>query len=251
MTTAARAMLFISLNPLWSALLGRLFLNERLEWRTVVALVFATLAVLFAFAPQDGQEDKQSSLLGDLIAMCTGISVSSLVVTIRAAALYDPKIEMLPAAVLGSVISLVLPAAGLLASGQAFFPAASDGDGNGVVASFFLFVIIDSLCIFIYIVMLTIGPRFLTGPEVSLITLMETVLGPLWVFLWFGESPGFWTFVGGAVLLATLTSHEITGMYSSGGDGGGGHDTGVDPDSRGEDGDTWMEESHYRGFGSK
>jgi hypothetical protein len=53
----------------------------------------------------------------------------------------------------------------------------------------------------------------LSGAEVSLITLLETILGPFFIFLWFGETPGPWTLAGGALLFATLVLHEAAGMF--------------------------------------
>ena len=54
-----------------------------------------------------------------------------------------------------------------------------------------------------------------TGGEVALITLLEVVLGPLFIYFRFGEIPSGWTVAGGALLLGTLAAHEACGLHSA------------------------------------
>jgi drug/metabolite transporter (DMT)-like permease len=60
--------------------------------------------------------------------------------------------------------------------------------------------------------LLTLAPRYIPSPEVSLIMQLEAILGPIWVWLGVGEVPPVATFIGGAIVLATLTIHSILGM---------------------------------------
>ena len=59
----------------------------------------------------------------------------------------------------------------------------------------------------------TVAPRYLTGAEVSLVLLFESVGGPLWVFVGFGDVPSPWTLASGALLIGALVGHEIAAMY--------------------------------------
>ena len=63
--------------------------------------------------------------------------------------------------------------------------------------------------------LITLGPRYLTAPEVSLILLLETVLGPLWVWAVLDQMPPAATFVGGSIVLVTLAVHAILGLRRS------------------------------------
>jgi drug/metabolite transporter (DMT)-like permease len=54
------------------------------------------------------------------------------------------------------------------------------------------------------LVFLTIGGRLIPAAEVALITLLEIVLGPLWVWLFLSEQPGAATLAGGAVVLVAV-----------------------------------------------
>jgi drug/metabolite transporter (DMT)-like permease len=56
--------------------------------------------------------------------------------------------------------------------------------------------------------LLTIAPTYIPSPEVSLYTLIETVLGPVWVFLGGYESPSIYAVCGGAILLIALAVHR-------------------------------------------
>ncbi|NJN06071.1 MAG: EamA family transporter, partial [Rhodobacteraceae bacterium] len=60
--------------------------------------------------------------------------------------------------------------------------------------------------------LITAGPRYLPAAEVGLLMLLETVLGPLWVWLVIGETPASGTFLGGAIVLTTLVVHSLVGL---------------------------------------
>ena len=55
--------------------------------------------------------------------------------------------------------------------------------------------------------LMAVGPRYLPAPEVGLLLLGETVLGPIWVWLVLGETPGSSTLTGGALVILTLALH--------------------------------------------
>ena len=58
-----------------------------------------------------------------------------------------------------------------------------------------------------------IAPKYILATEFGVITLLETLLGPIWVFLVYREMPSVWTWVGGLLLLATLVAHEGASHY--------------------------------------
>jgi drug/metabolite transporter (DMT)-like permease len=63
--------------------------------------------------------------------------------------------------------------------------------------------------------LLLLGPRYLPAPEVSMITLLEVILGPLLVWAVLGEDPGPRTLLGGAVILAAITTHTARRLTRS------------------------------------
>ena len=223
LTSVARAMLFYSLNPLYAAVLGRLFLRDTLEWRTVAALLAAGVAIVLIFIPEiaadssnGNDEETAQSDVGDVIAVFTGFSLATYICCVRAAHQHDPDIYMMPAASGGSLIAASI-AAMSLATGLFNHNSGTDDDPTNhspffpqqSPALFFFLIFVDGLCVAIMLVCLTLAPRFCSAAEVSLITLLETPLGPLLVFAVLGEQPGKWTAIGGVLLLCTLVAHEL------------------------------------------
>jgi len=212
LTTAARGFLFYSLNPLFSALFGHFIIGDNLNTRSIVALIFATAAVFLTFAPgltgQDDAEEAGASLAGDLCGIIAGLCQSAFICLVRYVHVRDLGVTtMVPSATAGS-LTAILTAAWLAKSmGSDLLP------NENASLQFFGSVAGSGLCVAILLVCLNIAPRTLSGAEVSLITLLETPLGPFCVFLWFGETPGPWTLAGGALLFITLVIHEAAGLF--------------------------------------
>ena len=60
-----------------------------------------------------------------------------------------------------------------------------------------------------------VGPRYIPAAEVGLLLLMESILGPIWVWLVFAEQPGVNTLVGGAIVLSTVVINTIWALKFS------------------------------------
>ena len=56
---------------------------------------------------------------------------------------------------------------------------------------------------------LATGPKYISGPEVAMFYLLETVLAPIWVWLIFAERPTTQSLIGGAILIAALVAHSL------------------------------------------
>ena len=68
------------------------------------------------------------------------------------------------------------------------------------------------MCVAIPFVLVTIAPRFITGAEVNLFFLMETILGPIWVWLIIKEQPSLETIIGGSVIILTIAIHSFLAL---------------------------------------
>ena len=64
------------------------------------------------------------------------------------------------------------------------------------------------MCVAIPFVLVTIAPRFITAAEVNLFFLLETIIGPIWVWLIIKEQPSFQTILGGIVIIITIAIHS-------------------------------------------
>ncbi len=56
---------------------------------------------------------------------------------------------------------------------------------------------------------LATGPRYITGPEVAMFYLLETVLAPVWMWLIFYETPSRKSLIGGVILIVALVAHSV------------------------------------------
>ena len=65
------------------------------------------------------------------------------------------------------------------------------------------------MCVAIPFVLVTLAPRYITAAEVNLFFLLETIFGPLWVWMVIKEQPSFETILGGGVIIATIATHSF------------------------------------------
>ena len=68
------------------------------------------------------------------------------------------------------------------------------------------------MCVAIPFVLVTLAPRYITAAEVNLFFLLETILGPLWVWVVIKEQPSLETIIGGAVIVVTIGVHSILAL---------------------------------------
>lgn len=227
----AKALLLISLNPLWSALLGYFILGDKLPMRTVVAQVVSLVAMLVMFAPnmlalltrsehEAEEEEAQSaadngaSELLDLIPLVTGMAQAALLIFVRSASIRIPECTMDFVPALSALFTVAFAVAIAKLDGNA------DGSQwslsslhTGLQPQFWVSLFGCGLGVAGYNLACTVAPRYLTGAEVSLVLLFESVGGPLWVFVGFGDVPSPWTLASGALLIGALVGHEIAAMY--------------------------------------
>ncbi len=184
-TAVANTLVIIAAAPLFAAILSRLFLGEgvRLETWAATLVVLAGIAIVFWDGLAQGTWD------GDLAALVTALCLAGNFTILR----HRKHIDMVPATALGGFI-----AAGFLLVIGAASPLAPDGRDWLVLAVLGLFVVPVAFGL------ITIGPRYITAPEVGLLMLVETVLGPLWVWLALGERASALSLTGGGIVLVTL-----------------------------------------------
>ena len=193
-TTVANVLVIMSISPLLGATLSRFALGEpvaKRTWYTTVA-VFIGLALIFSQSLGGG------TLVGDLSAFAVAILLASNFVLLRC----YRKVSMIPAVAWSMAVTAAI--AWLLA-----IPTSLDGTA-------WVYVLLLGLVILpVSSAMITLGPRYLPAPEVGLIMLLETLLGPLWVWLVIREAPSIETLIGGAMILAALTWMSIAAIRKS------------------------------------
>ena len=193
-TSVANAVVLQSAAPLASALLGRVFLGERLAPPTLLAIGAGIAGVGLMFAGALGGGD----FVGNMLALGVAILFGGNIVVVRAAR----SLDLVPATVLAGVFALVatLPLAKLDA------PSVFD---------FGLLAAMGSLQLGLGLFLFMRGAPYLTTAQVGLLTLLEVILAPIWVWLAFSEVPASLSLTGGAVVLAALVAHSALSLRRS------------------------------------
>ena len=181
-TSVARVLFILALAPVLAAALARLTLGEPLTRRTVVAMVVALAGVaLMLGAPGEG------SLAGDGLSFLVALSFALMIVITR----WRQDVSMAPATCLSQAILVVV-----------FLPFADPGGIGGDDVAWLAALGIGQIGL--GFALLTAGARLIPAAQVGLITLLEVVLGPLWVWLALDERPSALTLAGGAIVLAAI-----------------------------------------------
>ena len=189
-TGVANTLIIIASAPMFAAVMSWFILREKVPVRTILAII-ATFIGIFVVVSGDKSE---TSLLGDLLALGTAIVMAGVFVLVRRA----KTVNMIPATAIGGII------------------AALASLGFGATTPFvlgqdqFVWVLIMGVVVLpVSFGLLTLGPRYIPAPEVGLILLLETALGPLWVWLVLDEGINLQVLVGGAIVILSLTLHSV------------------------------------------
>ena len=190
-TTVANTLVLISAAPFFAALIARVFLRETVRRQTWLAILAAIAGILVIVSDSLGG----GALVGDLAALVTALGLAIQFNILRR----HRTVNMIPAMVVGNLMTALisLPFVGTLSV------TAMDALWLGLLG----IVVMP-----VGAALITTGPRYLPAPEVSLILLLETVVGPFWVWLALGEVPSERAFLGGAIVIAALVGHAIAAL---------------------------------------
>jgi len=186
-TNVANALVMVSLVPLIAAIISFIFLKEKLDIITNTAILLCLIAVIFIFYDSIGS----GRILGDIFGVLTAVAVAGSLVTIRSA----PTKNFIPSYVMGKL-------------GTALFAS--------LLVTSFVIGSLDLSYIFLMIftvgfsfIFITFAPRFISASEVGLFFLLETALGPIWVWWFISEVPSFNTIVGAIFIVFIIFLHSV------------------------------------------
>lgn len=194
-TTVANAMFLFAAAPFLAAVLGWVILRESVRKATWVAMVFALIgiAVMVANGISAGR------MGGNLSALASASGFAIFTIALRWGKLED----MLPAVFLGGVFAIIVSAGICQLGGYGF-----DIPGNDIAIAFSLGVFQVGLGLAIF----TIGSKVVPAAELALLSMTEVVLGPIWVWLFIGETVSFYTLLGGFILMLALGGNAVSGL---------------------------------------
>ncbi|CAJ1427810.1 unnamed protein product [Effrenium voratum] len=203
LTSVANVLVLVNASPLWCAIFSWLLFKERPPLHTLAALLLGVACVGAVFLSSRCLESLGAeSIWGDLLGLGTGICLALYLTTCRHCGMRRPDCSLVPAAMSGAWLAVLLSLA--YAGGQVGAACWPESGIWGWAWS----VMDGSVCKPLCLVCLTIAPRYIMSSEVAMIMLLEVLLGPLLAWLALGEAPPDVTLAAGVVLFVVLLLHE-------------------------------------------
>ena len=193
-TNVANTLVMIATAPMLSAILGAIFLKEPPDRKTLISILVTFFAIIYIFF----DSIKLGNFYGDILGFVTAIGLAVGAVTIRSA----KSKNLVPAAVVGKLF---------VATFALFFIESFVLEDKDLI----IVPLMCILCVAIPFVLVTIAPRFIPAAEVNLFFLLETIIGPIWVWLIIKEQPSIETLQGGMVIIATIAIHSFLKLKNS------------------------------------
>jgi len=178
-TTVANTNFIISLQILFLAIFGFFFLKEKINLITLISIILAMSGVLLMV----GNSLSPGELSGNLAAFTMPITFAVLIMIVRK----FPSVDMVPAQFVAGISSCLI--------GLSLSPTIMISPHDiflGFLAGFFQ--------IGFGFIFITIGARTTPSAMVGIIMLSESVLGPIWAFLFVNEIPSLYGLLGGAII---------------------------------------------------
>ncbi len=193
-TTVANAVFLFSASPFLAALLGWVTLREPVRPATWAAIALAGIGMFVMV--REGLA--AGALSGNLAALASALGFATFTVALR----HGHLTENMPVSLLGCVFSVIVAGLVLAASGTTFRPPAQD------IA---IAVAMGAVILAVGMILYTLGSRVLPAAEATLLSLVEVMLAPVWVWLALSETASPATFAGGAVVLAAVVLNAFAG----------------------------------------
>ena len=193
-TNVANTLVMIAMAPMLSAILGAFFLKEMPDGKTWVAIGITFIAAVYIFY----DSLQLGSIFGDLLGLLCALGLAVGAVTIRSA----KNKNLVPAAVVGKLVVAIFA--------MFFIETYALLDRDLLIVP-----LMCVMCVAIPFVMVTIAPRFIPAEEVNLFFLLETIIGPFWVWMVIKEQPSLETIQGGVIIILTIATHSFLKLKKS------------------------------------
>ena len=193
-TNVANTLVMIAMAPMLSAVLGGVFLKEMPDKKTLAAIIITFGAAVYIF--YDSMQ--LGNFFGDLFGLITALGLAIGAVIVRSAKNKD----LVPAAVIGKLM-------------VAIFAVSFVESFELIETDIIIVPLMCVMCVALPFVLVTIAPRFISAAEVNLFFLLETIIGPVWVWLFINEQPTLETIQGGSIIILTIAIHSFLKIKNS------------------------------------
>lgn len=183
LTSVANTILILSSAPVFAAILSLIILRENQRPVTWLVIIFSFIAIFIIGYGNYGS----GSFQGDLMAVGCAISTGLSAVLVR----LKKNIDLVPSVIVGSILTALY--------------ALASSPITAVDSTQLIYLSAQSLVLIpLAYALITIAPRFTSSAEVQLVFLLESILGPLWVWIVISETPSMNTIIGGSLLLTSV-----------------------------------------------
>jgi len=187
-TNVANTLIMISLAPFMAAIFSSIFLKEYPNMRTWITMLLCFSFVIYIF--YDSYESQK--LLGDILGLATAIIIGASSVVIR----YGKLTNFLPSLLLGKLFTMLF---------TIFFVSSLALESSNIS----LILIMGVFFVFVPMCLVTLAPRYIAAHEVQLFFVLETALGPIWVWYFINERPSDKTIIGGIFIILIIFIYTI------------------------------------------
>ncbi|MBD2797263.1 DMT family transporter [Xenorhabdus sp. 18] len=195
LTSIANMLFIISTAPLWAGLFSWIFIREPINKVTFFSFTISLAGVLVViFGSQQGFSFNPS--VGDITALLTAITMAAAFVVGRSS---KKNLTLSPS--IGAIMSAIIL--------YIFF----DINFTIPVHKLSLVFLEGAIVVFIALSLVAKASRFIPSSHLGLFLLLETILGPLWVYLFFDEIPNIYAIIGGSVIFLALLVNSAHSIY--------------------------------------
>jgi DME family drug/metabolite transporter len=189
-TTIANVLFVVAAAPMFAAILARVVLGEPIRPATLIAFPF----VMIGITVMVGGAVMGGSILGNVLALVCGLGYAAFSVTIRMRRTADTRVSAIYAALIVSAVGLAMMTRETIAATDVMWLAAGGLWQLGL-----------GYVLFAY------GARWVPAAQLLFLGMIETVMAPIWLWLFFGEVPLNATLIGGGIILAAVILQALPG----------------------------------------
>ncbi len=194
-TSVANAMLLFASAPFFTALLGWVVLREPVRRATFAAMAVAIAGIGIMVS----DDTSAGAMTGNLAALGSAFGFAVFTVALR----WGKTSDMMPSVFLSGLFAIVITGAVCLFKGLPLVLSVNDAS---IALTMGVFQVGAGLVLY------TLGSRSVPAAELTVLSMAEVLLGPLWVWLFLGETAGVYTLLGGVVLLGAIVGNALSGL---------------------------------------
>ena len=186
-TSVANAMLLFGSAPIITAILSTFIIKEQLTVVTIISIIFAFLGILLMVF----QETSGNSLNGNIAALASAFAFALFTINLR----YRKDIQMLPSIFVSGIVGILLTSIILWVNKTGLVLPKNDVI---IALSMGVFQVGSGLVLY------TLGSRAVPATQLTILSMGEVLLGPVWVWIFLNEVPPISVLIGGAIIIVAI-----------------------------------------------